>query len=673
MTRLVRFSNNAVSQLAANLTISGTSVSLTPGDGSKFSTLSAGQYFMATLVKADGSTEVVKVTARSTDTLTIVRAAEPVAGAYTSYSFSAGDRIEARLTAGVLSAEIDRLDSGAIIEAINKSANYSLTTDDVTKLVRVNTASGNITVTLPEISTLTDDYDVILAKVSGDANSVVIARTGSTDLINGATSATIMNQWQSSWLIADRSTNTWTVISSGFTAVNTVVDSGTGDGVATTVTLAGDPGSKNNVAFFVGNVYQQKSTFDVSGTTLTPGGTIPNGVKWEAVWSAPLAVGTPSDGTVTTVKLADNALAATTTGLAKMADGFFTATTGALAKFADGFLSATTAGRAKMADLFVTTAKIDANAVTLAKMARVGTAGQVLTSGGPSADPTYQTPYAGGAGAETFTYCAITAAISGTTLTVSAVAQGVLKVGSVIAGTGVTAGTTITALGTGTGGTGTYTVSASQTVASRAMTSNVHTFTIPAGVSSLKATVVGGGGGGATYGGYSGNSGGAGGGGGGAAIKYLTSLTPAATLAVTIGAGGAGATSGNTAGSAGGTSSVASGTQSITTFSATGGAGGTVQFTGASGGVGSGGDLNIGGGGGGTGSFSSDGVSFSYAVSGVGGSSILGGGGAGASRGQLAGAVGRSYGGGGAGGSSGDTTTTDNGGDGAAGVVVFEW
>lgn len=64
-----------------------------------------------------------------------------------------------------------------------------------------------------------------------------------------------------------------------------------------------------------------------------------------------------------------------------------------------------------------------------------------------------------------------TGSISGTTLTISAVSDGVLRVGSAISGTGVTAGTTITALGTGTGGTGTYTVSASQTVASTTITS----------------------------------------------------------------------------------------------------------------------------------------------------------------------------------------------------------
>ena len=59
-----------------------------------------------------------------------------------------------------------------------------------------------------------------------------------------------------------------------------------------------------------------------------------------------------------------------------------------------------------------------------------------------------------------------TGSISLTTLTVTAVTAGTLKVGSMVDGTGVTAGTYITALGTGTGGTGTYTVSASQTVSS---------------------------------------------------------------------------------------------------------------------------------------------------------------------------------------------------------------
>jgi hypothetical protein len=60
----------------------------------------------------------------------------------------------------------------------------------------------------------------------------------------------------------------------------------------------------------------------------------------------------------------------------------------------------------------------------------------------------------------------VTGSISGTTLTVSAVTSGTLKIGQTIEGTGVTDGTIITAFVSGSGGAGTYTVSASQTVSS---------------------------------------------------------------------------------------------------------------------------------------------------------------------------------------------------------------
>lgn len=63
-----------------------------------------------------------------------------------------------------------------------------------------------------------------------------------------------------------------------------------------------------------------------------------------------------------------------------------------------------------------------------------------------------------------------TGSISGTTLTVTAVASGTVQVGQTISGTGITVGTQITALGTGTGGNGTYTVSVSQTASSTTIT-----------------------------------------------------------------------------------------------------------------------------------------------------------------------------------------------------------
>jgi hypothetical protein len=59
--------------------------------------------------------------------------------------------------------------------------------------------------------------------------------------------------------------------------------------------------------------------------------------------------------------------------------------------------------------------------------------------------------------------------ISSTTLTVSSVSSGTIRVGQQIFGVGMLPNTVITALGTGTGGTGTYTVNQSQTVTSQTM------------------------------------------------------------------------------------------------------------------------------------------------------------------------------------------------------------
>jgi hypothetical protein len=70
-----------------------------------------------------------------------------------------------------------------------------------------------------------------------------------------------------------------------------------------------------------------------------------------------------------------------------------------------------------------------------------------------------------------------TGAISGTTLTISAVSSGTVSVGQEIRGPGVSPGTVLSAFLTGTGNTGTYTVSLSQTVTSETMTTNTATVT----------------------------------------------------------------------------------------------------------------------------------------------------------------------------------------------------
>jgi hypothetical protein len=74
----------------------------------------------------------------------------------------------------------------------------------------------------------------------------------------------------------------------------------------------------------------------------------------------------------------------------------------------------------------------------------------------------------------------VTGSIEGDTLTVTDVTSGVLAVGQTISGAGVTAGTTISALGTGTGGDGTYMVSIPQTVASTTITASGGVLTVTA-------------------------------------------------------------------------------------------------------------------------------------------------------------------------------------------------
>jgi len=326
MTRLIQFANNATSKLAANLSSSGTSITLTPGDGVKFPALSGGQVFYGTLVKASGAKEVVKITARSTDTLTIgTRAAEAVGGVQTALAFTAGDNFELRMTAGTLSSELDRLDAAAFLDVATTAVNYTVVAADICKLLKVNTASGNLTITLPQISTLTGSFEIQISKSSGDTNLVTVTRS-STDTINGSATYSLGSQYQCVWLVADIATNTWTAITSASFA-NRYADPFIGSGTAGPFTLSGDPGSKNNTDVYVGGVYQKKSTYTLTGLDLTLGGVVASGVFVECIWAQPVTIGTPSDGTVSTAKIIDGAVTpAKTTGLAPLASPTFTGT-----------------------------------------------------------------------------------------------------------------------------------------------------------------------------------------------------------------------------------------------------------------------------------------------------------------------------------------------------------
>jgi hypothetical protein len=109
-----KFTNNATATLAASLSTSSTSVTVTSGQGALFPTLGAGEYFYATLTNSSNNIEIVKVTARASDTLTAVRAQEGT----TALTWNAADKIELRITAADLN-NFPQLDSVNTFTAVN--------------------------------------------------------------------------------------------------------------------------------------------------------------------------------------------------------------------------------------------------------------------------------------------------------------------------------------------------------------------------------------------------------------------------------------------------------------------------------------------------------------------------------------------------------------------------
>lgn len=92
----IQFANNASTTLASGITDSDLSLTVATGEGSLFPSPTGGDYFLATIVAANGSLEIVKCTARSNDIFTIERGQEST----TPLAFSAGATVDNRPTAG---------------------------------------------------------------------------------------------------------------------------------------------------------------------------------------------------------------------------------------------------------------------------------------------------------------------------------------------------------------------------------------------------------------------------------------------------------------------------------------------------------------------------------------------------------------------------------------------
>jgi hypothetical protein len=112
-------------------------------------------------------------------------------------------------------------------------------------------------------------------------------------------------------------------IAAAVSGSNLNIDSMTGDGSDTTLSLSITPVNENNTQVFIDGVYQNKSTYSISGTTLTFSTAPPSGTAVEVMTFTQTDINVPVDGTITSAKLSG----ALTTPSTLAVTGGITATT----------------------------------------------------------------------------------------------------------------------------------------------------------------------------------------------------------------------------------------------------------------------------------------------------------------------------------------------------------
>ena len=180
----ILFTNFAHSQLASGINSSTTTIVLESGHGARFPAITGSDFFYLTLENAELTREIVKVTARSTDTLTVVRGQDNT----TAASWSAGDTVALRLNAAAISFMINNVtrrtaaDGSAIIPTGDESerdgspsAGYFRFNTDVAKFEGYNgtswgsvgggaTGGGSDAVFVENDQTVTSDYTIPATK-----------------------------------------------------------------------------------------------------------------------------------------------------------------------------------------------------------------------------------------------------------------------------------------------------------------------------------------------------------------------------------------------------------------------------------------------------------------------------------------------------------------------------
>lgn len=137
---VAKLANNASSTLASAINNSTTTVSIASGDASKFPALAAGEWFPLTVVDASGNIEVMRVTARSSATLTVVRGQEGT----TARAFAAGSKCDLRLTAAAAVAPALATDATAVTQAAGDNSKALANTEFVQNAVGIAVPTGAV-------------------------------------------------------------------------------------------------------------------------------------------------------------------------------------------------------------------------------------------------------------------------------------------------------------------------------------------------------------------------------------------------------------------------------------------------------------------------------------------------------------------------------------------------
>lgn len=266
------YKNNAKTTLSSSINTTDTSISVT--DGSVFPSLSSGEFFLVTFDSGTNN-EIAKCTARSGNTLTVVRAQEGT----TARSFSSGDAAEGRVTAGFVTAIQENIAA--------KSANQTV--------FNATTASSATTYNIGVNPGVEANAMVFLNGVLQHHDTISFSGTNLTfDAAppNGMALEVIVDNLinlQSSNLTVD-----------SFTAADV------GGSPQTDFTLSDAPAAETNLIVFIDGVFQDQDAYTISSNTLTITTGVIAGRGVTVYVINPVNIGTPSDSTVTSAKLSGN-------------------------------------------------------------------------------------------------------------------------------------------------------------------------------------------------------------------------------------------------------------------------------------------------------------------------------------------------------------------------------